>query len=152
MNFGEIYSNNKPLVIGVSVIIVLLIIMILYNYYSSSMMPGYNIGSYFPVAETQTQQKIQTTKSCMTPAMQQKIADDISKKLDEINTCDCSDACAVGNKNPTTGTTTTVTTPDTTTTSDTTSLATNQKPMKVGNNIVEPFGLSDDLAFGSWNS
>ena len=85
MNFKKFISDNKKILIIVGLIIIAFII---YRYF----LQKHNILSDLNLKNS-NRNNIFSKRICLDSKTQQQIANDINKKLQEINACDCADTC-----------------------------------------------------------
>jgi hypothetical protein len=115
MAFKDFFDEHKKIII---VILLVIVAFIIYRYFweQKSVTNDFNVSNLEnrinnletslgfsplfnknpntpPIISGQASQKI-----CLSQATQDKIADEIDKKLKEINACDCSETCSVLNK------------------------------------------------------
>lgn len=81
MNFQKFFREHKLVVIIIIIIIILFVL-------------------WFFFKRTNKNKSVQIEQMCMVEDIQQKIADDINKKIDEISGCDCDDQCKIQNEMP----------------------------------------------------
>lgn len=102
MQFGKFYEEHKKLIIIVGLIIVAFII---YRYFWEKRSIAHDLGLgwkgtepvLIPPTES-TESTPSNDRNCLNPEIQKKIADEINKKLQEINACNCDDECKKKNQ------------------------------------------------------
>ena len=94
MAWRDFYENNRKIII---VIVVVIVIFIIYRYMWQKKNRMTNLERNLGFAGQHVTTNPNSTL-CLTADTQKQIANDINKKLQEINACDCSDTC--GTKTP----------------------------------------------------
>jgi len=99
MQFRKFYEEHKKLIIIVSLIIVAFII---YRYFWEKRSIAHDLGLGWkgtePVLIPPTESVPSNDRNCLNADAQKKIADEINKKLQEINACNCDDECKKKNQ------------------------------------------------------
>lgn len=116
MTFKEFYEEHRTIIL---VVIVIIIILIIYRYFWE----GYSFNKDFSTAAMEMRLtnlernlglitppvttiggmqpiQVQGSPSCINPDIQNQIANNFSKKLQEINACDCTGACGLVQQQP----------------------------------------------------